>query len=204
MGHFFRLLTITTLFSPLLLSATPVKEQIIMEPIIISVSARSCGDNNKIDMHDIPGWGNTWQITPDCRAPTTRETDIALNLFLETWKETFGDPGRIVENNLRDMIIVWAREKQTSTGYTETGERFEDAEVIGLTSNPGYIWVSLNPSRNNICNSSFVHELVHASIWAIKKTDGDPDHLGPIYDGWTPEHSAFIRALDHKICILGL
>ena len=204
MGNLFKLLVFTFLLSPMILSASLYKPQLILEPIIIHASAKSCAGNDKIEMHKIPGWGQTYHITPDCRAPSVRDTDIALHLFLNAWKEKFGDRNGVVESALRDMIIAWDREKRTATGYTEAGEYFEDHEVVGLTSNAGYIWVSLRPSRNKICNSSLVHELVHAAIWKIKETDGDPDHLGPIYEGWTPAHSEMIDDLDKKLCMLHL
>jgi len=204
MGRFLKLLAYAFLFSPILLSASLPRQQIVLNPIIIHTSLKSCGADSNIEMHKIPGWGQAYQIVPDCRAPSTRSVDNAFHLFLDVWKANYGDLDRKVEDNMKDMIIIWSRDRRFATGYRENGEYFEDLEVVGLTSNKGFIWVSLKMSRGKICNSSLVHELVHASIWALKDSDGDPDHLGPIYDGWDTSHSKLIDDLNKKICMLGL
>jgi hypothetical protein len=130
--------------------------------------------------------------------------DIVFHLFLDAWQANYGDLNKIVENNMKDIIVVWSRDKRYATGYRENGEFFEDLEVVGLTSNKSFIWVSLRPTRGNVCNSSLVHELVHASIWALNVDHGDPDHLGPKYGGWDESHSKLIEDLDRKICMLSL
>ena len=202
MRYFVKLSALLLLLTPMLLSSAPYKKPIIMEPIVIQ--AMACIGDNKPKMTKVYGWEQTYQITSDCRSPSSRSTDIALNTFLFSWKENFGDAQSIVEKNLNDMVIVWSRDPMSMTAYTEKGKLVEDAEVIGVTSNKGYIWVSIRDTGGRICNSSFVHELIHASIWAIRGDHGDPDHLGDVYEGWTDKHSRLIDTLDRKICMLGL
>ena len=202
MGNFTKLFFALVALSPVLLSSLPVKKPIILEPI--KIQAMACNKNLDSEMHQILGWGQAYQISPDCRSPSTRQTDIALHTFYSSWIQTFGDLENKVEQNLRQMIIVYSREDMSMTAYTEDGVLVHNAEVVGVTSSKDYIWVSIRDSGNRICNTSFVHELVHASIWAIKGIDGDPDHLGAIYSGWTSAHSELIHTVNKKLCMLGL
>ena len=67
----------------------------------------------------------------------------------------------------------------------------------------GMIWVKV-ATNELICETSLVHELVHASIWALKGTDGDPDHLGSQHYGWTIEHQVLIQEVNEDLCRLGI
>jgi hypothetical protein len=206
MGSLKNLLFALLCIIPMLLSASPADQPLTwIHPVVpIHVSSPNCKSSDGIDMLPIDGWGQAYQIVPDCRAPSTRSMDNVFHLFLDAWTANYGDLEKIVENNMKDTIVVWSRDRRYATGYRENGEFFENLEVVGLTSNKSFIWVSLKPSRGKICNSSLVHELVHASIWALNINHGDPDHLGPIYGGWDESHSKLINDLDKKICMMGL
>ena len=82
------------------------------------------------------------------------------------------------------------------------GDRFSDRKIAGLTRTPSWIWVHTEYGER-ICQTSFVHELVHVSLWAVHGT-GDPDHLGNKYQGWTIDHTAFIQEMNETLCVLGL
>ena len=83
------------------------------------------------------------------------------------------------------------------------GSYRRDVRVIGITHTKSTVWVKKD-NKTKICNSSLTHELVHASIWAIKETDADPDHLGDKYVGWTVDHSAMIDTIKAELCLLGI
>ncbi len=155
-------------------------------------------------MIKIPGFKDAYHIVPDCNAFPSERVAISLLFFMTRWKEAFGDPTGLVKDNLNSMVIMWGRGKRFSSGFTMDGERFDTVEVVGLAQLQSLIWISLRNSDSRICDTSLVHELTHASIWAVKETDGDPDHLGDIYTGWTVDHTAFINNVNKELCELGL
>jgi len=53
-------------------------------------------------------------------------------------------------------------------------------------------WSGTMPGR--LYDTSLVHELVHVAIYAKTNGEhGDPDHEGTKYQGWTKEHTKFIK-----------
>jgi hypothetical protein len=118
------------------------------------------------------------------------------------WLDYFTDPKDVVINNLNKILIHWSSEDKRGTGYDLDGIKYENAQYGGLTYSPGYVWVKTGPEDKLICDTSLIHELVHASIWAIKETDADPDHAGTKYSGWTDMHTTFIMNVNKALCIL--
>jgi len=152
----------------------------------------------------LPGFQSAYHVVPDCNAFSSERVSVALVFFIARWREYFGDSENIVKDNLDHMMIMWSREKRYNSGYNMDGIYFKDWQVHGMAQLKDLVWVSLRKPGSRICDTSLVHELVHASIWALKKTDGDPDHLGPAYQGWTRLHTRFIDDVNKELCDIGL
>jgi hypothetical protein len=125
-----------------------------------------------------------------------------MNVFLQEWEEEFGR-SRDVRSNIHSLLIEWGRQKKGGSGYSGDGTYMHGATYSGLTITKGTVWVKIR-SGELICESSLIHELAHASIWAIKGTDGDPDHLGNKYHGWTSSTLMVIQNTNEKLCRLGI
>jgi hypothetical protein len=151
----------------------------------------------------LPGWDNAWQVTKECSAAHPEEVSIAMKIFYMHWLEMFGDSSQVVKVNLHRMMIFWGNQFKVTSGYTIDGSYRKNLRAQGLTQTKGMIWVKKSP-ETKICESSLTHELVHASIWALKIIDGDPDHLGKKYRGWTIDHSALVQNVKTELCRLGI
>jgi len=151
----------------------------------------------------IPVFENAWQIVESCDEYPAEGTAIAMVFFYYEWRKNFGDPGREVENALKELMVEWSTVRKTANAYDIGGEYIQDASVAGLAISKSVVWVKAKPGKL-ICNTSLVHELVHIAIWAIEKTGGDADHLGPKYPGWTVDHSALIQKVNNQLCGLGI
>ena len=132
-------------------------------------------------MVEVPGFVNAWQLVDNCNSHPAEKTSIAISVFLKEWEEIFGMSHR-VRDNLNTILISWSSEDKKGNGFDDVGDYIRNANYSGLTITKGTIWVKVRDAEL-ICESSLVHELAHASIWALKETDGDPDHLGKKYRG---------------------
>lgn len=154
-------------------------------------------------MIKIPMFSQSWQIVHSCEKHPAEPVAIAMAIFYLEWHKKFGDPGKKVWNALNDLMIDWTPMTKKGNGYDVTGLRITGATYGGLALSSSYIWVK--PKEEEIvCESSLIHELVHISIWAIKGSDGDPDHLGSKYSGWSIDHSALIQNVNQTLCTLGI
>lgn len=153
-------------------------------------------------MIEIPGFVNAWQLVNSCSSHPAEKTSIAMSIFLKEWEEEFGRTYR-VRDNLNTILISWSRERKSGSGYSTSGDYLHSADYSGLTITKGTVWVKVKDAER-ICESSLAHELAHASIWALKGTDGDPDHLGREYRGWTTETSLVVQRTNEKLCRLGI
>ena len=158
-------------------------------------------------MLPIPGFEGTWQIVDRCDLYPREKTAIALRVFSDEWHKTLGSSWA-VKRAFKDLLITWRDDTTRHSGYSVDGRKFENAVLRGATMGPGlvYVFQSENgPDRHNrICESALAHELVHAILWRVNGKHGDPDHLGPIYRGWTPDHSAIIQKTNEALCELGI
>jgi hypothetical protein len=128
---------------------------------------------------------------------------IAITMFYMEWHMTFGDTRHKVWDAVNNVMVDWSPEGRHGSAYDVTGKHLDDASYGGLALSQSYVWVK--PHFGEIvCESALIHELVHISIWAIKGTDGDPDHMGNVYPGWTIEHSALIQRVNDELCALGI
>jgi len=154
-------------------------------------------------MIQIPMFTSTWQVVYSCDYHHREPVAVALTIFYLEWHMNFGDPGNKVWNALNKVMIDWNPKTKKGNAYSITGEYLSSASYSGLTLTSSFVWVK--PRHDEIiCESSLIHELVHISIWAIKKTDGDPDHMGSKYTGWSVDHTALIQNVNDSLCGLGI
>ncbi len=165
-----------------------------------------CNPNKKNapQMIKIDGFESTWQMQRGCVFPSSRNVSYVLKMFYKKWKERFGDKDGLVLKNMNNLMIEWdSREKIiTGTGFDINGKPLT-GKARGLTLLPGYIWVWENRYQR-IAATALVHELVHAALWAKNKSHGDPDHEGPDFAGWTPEHTKFIKEINDLLARLDI
>ncbi len=154
-------------------------------------------------MVKIPGFTQAWQVIEDCDEFPAAKTSITLVFFYFEWQNTFGDIHRNVEKAINNIMIEYSNDDKRINAYDVTGTYIENARVVGLALTPTMVWVKIREDKL-ICKTSLIHELVHIAIWANKKTDADPDHLGPRYSGWSADHSALIQRVNTQLCELGV
>jgi hypothetical protein len=145
-------------------------------------------------------------IVHDCSDMDEERVSIAIHMFLKKWKEQF--PHNIIGNKkvveaLNSLSTEFSGAKKTANAYTIDGTYGKGLTVSGLTLAPGWIWVRITPGER-LCKTSFIHELVHVAIWALKGSDGDPDHLGGKYPGWKIEHNKLIQDTNNILCDWGI
>ena len=162
-----------------------------------------CSELADKQMVKIPGFSQAWQVVERCDEFPAERVSIALVFFYFEWKQKFGDFDGSVRRALDNIMIEWSSKDRFSSAYDVTGQYIRDASVVGLALTPSVIWVKIREEKM-ICKTSLVHELVHIAIWAKKKTDADPDHLGPKFTGWSVEHSALIQEVNDQLCQLGV
>ena len=159
--------------------------------------------NDKLQMLFIPGYAQASVIVEHCDFFRREKVSIALRAFELEWSRVFGQ-SYTVSKNLREMIVTFGFEKRQTRGYDIFGTIIEDGDLLGTTISKNTIWVYVKPNADRICDTSFVHELVHASIWALNDRHGDPDHTGPKYRGWTSKHNLLIQNVNDHLCELGI
>jgi len=166
-------------------------------------SFRRCDPVKKFpQMIQIPGLNSAWEIVSDCELYPAEKVSIAIALFQLEWAERFGVSDS-VNNNLDSILIEFSSDDRGGSGYSVDGTLIHNASFSGLTRTKGMIWVKVS-TYELLCETSLIHELVHASIWALKGTDGDPDHLGLKHYGWTIEHQLLIQEVNEDLCRLGI
>lgn len=160
---------------------------------------------SKRELTRIPGWKFTFQKQEECNFPDPTEVSIAMQVFYTTWYDQFGDTADAVLNNLNNFIIDWRSALVPfERGYRVDGTFVENGMASGLTLAKDHIVVKREFGQK-IYETSFVHELVHASIRATNpKNHGDPDHEGPKYEGWTKDHTEFIKYVNEILRLMDL
>ena len=162
-------------------------------------------DPYKSDMQMIklPVFSQAWQIVEDCDKYPSEAVAIAMIFFYNDWNLHFGDSRGLIWNSLNSLLVEWVDRERLVSGHDITGRMRRGAMATGITLTKSMVWAK--PSEYGpICETSFIHELVHVAIWSIKGTDGDPDHLGDKYLGWTVDHSALIQRVNDQLCALGI
>ena len=124
------------------------------------------------------------------------------------WEAVLGNSWA-VKRTFKDLLITWTKSDMRHDGYTVDGRKFSGGLLRGATMGPTLVYVFQSNSgdedhHTRICESALVHEMVHAVLWTINGSHGDPDHLGHIFRGWTPDHSAIIQRTNRALCELGI
>ena len=173
-------------------------------PKDVSSSSRCDPLDEFPQMIQVPGFKSTWQVVHNCNQHPREKTSIALKIFHSEWIQQFGDSWA-VNKRINELMITWSIESKRGQGYHTDGRRaLENTRFLGFVLSPTTIWVHPRNLGESICESALVHELVHISIWALKGTDGDPDHQGTQYSGWTVDHTALIQRVNKLLCELGI
>lgn len=159
-------------------------------------------------MIKIPGFRGVWQVVDKCDFYPREKTSIALRVFMGEWEAVLGTSWA-VKNVFDDLLITWKNETTYHNGYSVDGRKFINAKLRGATLGPGLVYIFQSEvgsvdRHSRICESALAHELVHAVLWKINGKHGDPDHLGHVYRGWTPDHSAIIQRTNEALCELGI
>lgn len=144
------------------------------------------------------GFGDSFSI---------QETELAVFIFYHCWLQTFGDKNGTLLDALTNFTVIWVPDNWTIknvTVFNEDGKKIQVGKngviLSGITLNKTLIKVAIN--KQTISNTSFVHELVHIALWHTNpESQGDPDHQGTKYPGWTEKHSAFISMVNQLIAI---
>jgi hypothetical protein len=173
-------------------------------PKDVSSSSRCDPLDEFPQMIQVPGFKSTWQVVHNCNQHPREKTSIALKIFHSEWIQQFGDSWA-VNKRMNELMITWSLKTKQGSGFHTDGRRAtENSRIYGRVMSPTVIWLSARSMSEPICESALVHELVHISIWALKGTDGDPDHQGTQYLGWTVDHTALIQNVNELLCELGI
>lgn len=157
----------------------------------------------ELQMVFVPGYGEAAVVVEECASFRREKVSIAFQAFEAEWRKTFGSAYKI-SKNLREMIVTFSFERKYSSGYDAFGNPIAHATIHGTTISKNAVWVYIEPTVDRICDTSLIHELVHASIWTLSGTHGDPDHSGRKYLGWTQEHNGLIQRVNDYLCELGI
>lgn len=153
----------------------------------------------KNEITRIPGFKGTYQTQADCDFPNKEKVSLALTVFYIRWYSAFGDPENLVLNNLNELYIEWSPVlMKFENGYDLDGNFISEGNASGLAFGKKHIQVYMQNGKQ-IYETSFVHELVHASIRAINHLHGDPDHEGTKYEGWTTKHTQLIKDVNEDL-----
>ena len=156
----------------------------------------------------IPKFVNAWHIVHSCKKYRSENVSKAMSIFYTRWKAEFGDPNEEVWKELNSLLTEWSPEKKTIlSAYTLDGEKLDNPRIVGLCLTKGRIWVyaSKEPMHRTIGNTSFIHELVHVSLWSSSPYyKPDVDHEGTKYAGWTKNHSSFVIKTNLKLMDAGI
>ncbi len=159
---------------------------------------------NSPQMVKIRDFKSSWQMQRGCEFPNSQNVSYVLKIFYKKWKERFGDKNGLVLKNMNNLMIEWDSKEKiiTGTGFDINGNPLT-GRARGLTLLPGYIWVWENRYQR-LAATALVHELVHAALWANSGSHGDPDHEGPDFTGWTPDHTKFIKEINDLLARLDI
>ena len=162
-------------------------------------------NDDERQMVQLTHFTESYQIVSFCEMDSN-EVATAMMLFYHYWVQEFGDPEKKVLENLNKMIIEWGEdEKVVSKAYTVDGKLVVNAPVIGITHTKNFIWV-YRDKQFKIANTSLVHELVHATLWAVHGAP-DTDHESTIYKNenyWTRKHTLFIKKVNDVLSSLNM
>jgi hypothetical protein len=150
-----------------------------------------------LTVEQIPPFTDTYSLCEDKEPFSNKQIAVTIAFFYIEWKQVFGDPDLKVLMALNNLTILWDKMPREERDVYSTGGKFyPSALVAGLTLNPKFIWVWVPNGIQSISGTSFVHELVHISLWAQSGIGGDADHEGDNVKLWTHNHTLFIEEVN--------
>tara|TARA_A200000159_G_scaffold32967_1_gene29597 strand:+ start:1671 stop:2273 length:603 start_codon:yes stop_codon:yes gene_type:complete len=158
---------------------------------------------DELQMMFIPGFEKAAVVVESCDYFRREKVSIALRVFEAEWAKSFGH-SYTVSRNLEEMIVTFSFERKIVTGYDIFGRVITTGDLLGSTISKNAVWVYVKTTTERICDTSLAHELVHASIWSLNGTHGDPDHVGKKYPGWTMKHNMLVQNVNDHLCELGI
>lgn len=197
-----KIFLILILFAPIL---TTCSHRWIAHPQNIKDYEKCRVSGTGPQMLKVPGYDRSYIMVYNCNVMDRQRVSIGITIFLEEWSKVYGRSARqaIITNTMNNILVEFSDIDKTVNGYSVDGRYIENADVKGLAHGPTLAWVKAVPG-DLLCKTSFVHELMHLAIWAIKGTDGDPDHLGTKYHGWTNDSMIIIQNTNQRLCDLGI
>ena len=166
-------------------------------------SIEECDPFKSLQMLKIPHFERSYIIVLDCQTTDRERVSIAMTFFLEEWRKFFPLSVHEAEFALNDVVIEFNDAEKTTNGFDINGTYIHGASVTGLTYTKGMAWVRAAPG-DRLCQTSLVHELVHIVLWKNSDDNGDPDHEGEKYSGWSYRHTGLIDAVNRRLCELGI
>lgn len=156
-------------------------------------------------MLKIPGYDKSYIMVQNCNVMDRQRVSIGITIFLEEWRKVnrTGISYQKVKRTMNNLLVEFNDNNKTVNGYDVSGEYISNVSVSGLAQSPTMAWVKSRPG-DLLCETSFIHEMMHLAIWAIKGTDGDPDHLGKKYVGWSNNSMMIIQNTNERLCALGI
>ena len=150
----------------------------------------------------VPGFGQASILVEDCNRYRREKVAIAMQTFEVSWYRHFGR-SPAVEKVLRNLIVIFGQEeKRVRMAFDAAGVAIQNPTLSGETITKDMVWILSRSQR--ICDTSFIHELVHIGLWAEGWDRGDPDHLGKSYYGWSVKHDLLIQEVNGTLCVLGI
>ena len=139
----------------------------------------------------LPHFKDSWHTQFHCDYHDRDYVVWAMLVFYNEWFKQFGDPALKVHAALHNVHIDWGQKTRVVKNvYDINGTLIPSAEVWGLYSGDGVMWVHAAPNKP-LSSSALVHELVHLALEA----DGpgpDADHEGQDIPGWGRKHTELI------------
>lgn len=156
-------------------------------------------------MLKVPGFKKSYIMVYNCGAMDRQRVSIGTTIFLEEWGRVHRSDiqYRAVEETMNNLLIEFSNVDKRLNAWDVSGNYIKNANVVGLAQGPTMAWVKAEPG-DLLCQTSFAHELMHLAIWTLKGTDGDPDHLGKKYMGWTADSMMIIQYVNQRLCALGI
>lgn len=163
------------------------------------------GLNSNPQMLKIPGYDRSYIMVHECGTMDRQRVSIAITIFLEEWRKIHKPDSSYqkVKRTMNNLLVEFSNVDKFVNGYDVSGTYITNVSVSGLAQGPTMAWVKSKPG-DLLCKTSFTHEMMHLAIWALKGTDGDPDHLGKKYIGWSSSSMIIIQNTNTRLCTLGI
>lgn len=130
-----------------------------------------------------PGWLNLHQ---NIEIIDKNDLSTITNIIYVQWNKDFGfgTKEEIIFKEISNLEIIWVDKINSYEEHTQ---------IFSVTESPKSILINLDFQENFI--RLYTHEFVHLVLWSING-EPDPDHEKEEYQGWTNEHTEWIRVTE--------